>query len=165
MNITDFAKSRLVQPQTVRHYLKEHPEINKYTQKNGRSVELLPEAIKLLGEKYPLPKPTAEILKGVSQEEYRELMQKLDAKNDYIIHLQEQLSELSKLHYLIEANTKEIARLEQENRQIEKQMQDIQTEKELLQQKLSDQTEEKQEALAEVERLKGRTLWERIRNK
>jgi len=162
MNISDFAKKRGIAPQVISKYIYRHPEIQEHIQKNGRSVELLPEAISLLEKVYPEP---VEVIRDLSLARENELLQKLEESQEKVISLQERIESLLTIQYQIETKETEMKRLEAENRKIDDRLNEIEAEKEKLKESLEDQTEQTKEALAEVERLKGRTLWERIRNK
>ena len=121
MNISEFAESRGIKPETVRRYLANHIEIRQYTEKKGRSVELLPDAVALLNKIYPFPDPV-EVVSGVPKDEYIRMMQKLEESQEKVISLQERLESLLKIQYQIESSEKEIARLEDANRTIEERL-------------------------------------------
>lgn len=72
MNISDFARSRSVDPQAVSRYILRHPELQKLTTRVGKTVELTPEAERLLDEVYPLPQPV-QVIQGIPAEEYEAL--------------------------------------------------------------------------------------------
>lgn len=115
MNISDFARARNVEPQTVSRYIKRHPEIEKLTIKNGKKVELTAEAEELLDEIYPLPRPV-EIVQGVPEKEHRELLNKYAQAQEIIIKLQEErvlqaekLAKLEATQALLEDKEKQLA--------------------------------------------------------
>lgn len=162
MNISDFAKKRGLAPQVISKYIYRHPEIQEHIRKEGRTVELLPEAVAMLEKVYPEP---VEVIRDLSLAKENELLRKLEESQNKVIALQERIESLSIIQYQIETKETEIKRLEAENKQIDDRLIEIQAEKEKLKESLEDQTEQTKEALAEVERLKGRNLWERIRNK
>ena len=172
MNITEFARQRGVEPQTVRHYINEHAEIKKHTTKNGKSVELLAEAEKLLDQKYPLPKPI-EII------EDKESRQKLIQAQELIVQLQqkqlelmERIADQSTAIAKAEAQTILLEDKERQLQERDKQIKELgqrlnEKEYELSEQRseLEEEKEQKLEAVQEVERLKNRGLWDRIMNK
>ena len=137
MTITEFARLRGKEPQAISRYLKRHPEVNQYTHKKGKTVELLPEAERLLDKVYPLPKPIEIIEDTESRKELIEA-QKL------IIKLQQRLEEQAALVAKAEAVK---LLLEDKERQ------------------LTEAKAQKEEAEKEIDRLLKRSLWERIRNK
>ena len=94
MNISEFARSRGEEPQTVRHYINDHPEIKKHTRKNGKSVELDEEAIELLDKVYPLPRPV-QLVNGVDPDEHKAVMDELKNAHKTIIGLQSKITDYS----------------------------------------------------------------------
>lgn len=90
MNITEFAESRNQQPQTISRYMSRHSEFEGHTTKNGKMVELDEEALKMLDEVYPLPKPI-QIINGIPEEEH---LKALADKDEKIQKLQEAFIEL-----------------------------------------------------------------------
>ena len=137
MTITEFARLRGKEPQAISRYLKRHPEVNQFTHKKGKTVELLPEAERLLDKVYPLPRPV-EIVEDT--ESRKELIQ----TQRLVIQLQQRLEEQAAL--IAKAEAVKLL-LEDKEKQLEEEK--ARTEK----------------AEKEIERLKNRTLWERIRNK
>ena len=100
MTITEFAESHNLQSQTVSRYISRHPELFEgHTQAKGKNVILDAAAIKLLEEKYPVPKPI-EIVNGIPKEQhYAALLEKeteIKKLQAAIIDLQRELQESNK---------------------------------------------------------------------
>lgn len=150
MNISDFARERNIEPQAVTRYINRHPEIKKHTSKVGRSVDLHPEALQILEEVYPLPKPV-QIIQGVDPEEYNRVQRELEL-----------------LHQKYESSLEKIALLQSERVEDQRKIAQMDAQRLLLEDKEKQLREEKERAdIAEqrVDDLKNRSLWERIRNK
>lgn len=163
MNISDFAKQRNIEPQAVSRYISRHPEIKEHTKKDGKMVELLPEAERLLDEVYPLPKPV-HVVQGVPQEEYEAVLKKLAQQQEIIIKLQQeriedqkQIAKAEATQLLLEDKERQLNDLREQREQSL-----IQIEEEKERTRAADQRAE--DAQKEIERLKNRSLWERIRN-
>ncbi len=150
MNISEFARSRGEEPQTVRHYINDHPEIKKHTRKNGKSVELDDEAIELLDKVYPLPRPV-QMLNGVDPEEHKAVMDKLASAQEHIIKLQDKMMEDQKL--IAQAEAQQLL-LEDKNSQLEAARSEVEI-----------KDTEIKDLRAELERLKNRSFLDRLFNK
>ena len=118
MNITEFAKSRNLKPQTVYRYISRHPEYEKHTSKNGKEVVLDSTALNMLEKKYPVPKPI-ELIQGVPQEEYINVLTKLKEAQKVVgelqnrlLEAQEQIATAKATELLLEDKTKRISDLE-----------------------------------------------------
>lgn len=92
MTITEFAKSRNIEPQAVSRYLNRHEELKKQCQKEGKNLLLTDDVLRVLDEKYPIPKPTI-IMNGVPEEEHRDALEKLLRAQELIIQLQNELTD------------------------------------------------------------------------
>ena len=77
VTITEFAKSRNQQPQTISRYISRHSEFEGHTKKIGKAVAFDEVALRLLEKVYPLPQP---VITGVPKEEYLEAMAEKNAK-------------------------------------------------------------------------------------
>ena len=125
MTITEFARTRNEQTNTVSKYIREHPEMFEgHIKSKGKEKHLDNTALELLDKKYPLPKPV-QIIQGVPQEEHfraiterDEQIQKLQA---VIIELQQHISdanlELGELRgktMLLESKNEEIENLKEQ---------------------------------------------------
>lgn len=143
MTITEFADSRGVDRQTVRVYIKRHPEIRKNTHTEGRQIVLEEDAIALLDRAYPPPKPVT-ILQGVSHEEHEKLLMRCADLQQQLFRIQTErleeqksIAEMSGRMMLLEDKTRRL-----------------------------DEVTAQMEALKEEnERLKNRSLLKRILNK
>ena len=98
MTITEFARSREQQPQTISRYINRHADLFKgHTKKTGKTVELDAAAVELLDKVYPLPKPVT-LIQGVPEEEHLRVLQKKDAQiqalQQKLIEMQEKCSSL-----------------------------------------------------------------------
>ncbi len=140
MNISEFARARAVEPQTVRHYINSHADIKKYTSKVGKEVELSAQAIEMLDKIYPMPKPV-QIIQGISQEEYdairsdyevmlkkaQMLAEQLAAANDKIAQIQtervdeqKEIADLKGKQFLLEDKEKQLAEANKKVESVEK---------------------------------------------
>ena len=136
MKISEFVQGRGVEKQAVYRYINRHPELLEKCTKCGKELELSPEVVAELEEKYPLAKPVV-IINGLSQEEERELREKLQRTQEMLVAMQNelvntklQLAEKEKAEFLLELKEEKI-----------------------------------EELTKEVETMKKRSLWERIINK
>lgn len=127
MTITEFAKSRNQQPQTISRYISRHEEFEGHTKKVGKNVELDDIAIAYLDEVYPLPKPV-HVINGVPQEEYdelrtkyEELLEKARELDKYLLDYEKQKADIKIAQARIEAeNSAQKLLLEDKQEQIEK---------------------------------------------
>lgn len=108
MTITEFAKGRDVEPQTVSRYIARHTEVFKgHVSKKGKVQELDEKALEILEKKYPLPKPVT-VLKGVPEAEHYEALAEKDRQiqrlQEYVIELQKQQNETIKALATAEAS-------------------------------------------------------------
>lgn len=137
LNISEFLKGREVKPNTLSNYIARHPELFEgHVKREGKNTFLDDEAVRILEEKYPLAKPVV-IINGLSQEEERELREKLQRTQEMLVAMQNelvntklQLAEKEKAEFLLELKEEKI-----------------------------------EELTKEVETMKKRNLWERIINK
>lgn len=136
MKISEFIQGRNVEKQSVYRYLKRHDELMSKCQKDGKELELPPDVVAELEKQYPLAKPVV-IINGLSQEEERELREKLQRTQEMLVAMQNelvntklQLAEKEKAEFLLELKEEKI-----------------------------------EELTKEVETMKKRNLWERIINK
>lgn len=157
MNISEFARSRGIEPQTVRHYVNDHEDIKKHTKKVGKTVELSDEAIELLDKIYPLPRPV-QLVNGVDPDEHKAVQDKLTAAQEFIIKLQNKMMEDQKLLAQAEAQKQLL-----EDK--EAQLNAAKVEGEKKDTKIEEQIRQLEELKKENERLKNRSLFERIFNK
>ncbi len=86
--ITDFARERNVEPDTVTTYIRRHPEIQKFIITKGKksAIDTLSDGYQMLEEQYPYPKPIQVV-------EDTESQKKLIKAQELIIQLQERLQE------------------------------------------------------------------------
>ena len=157
MNISEFARSRGIEPQTVRHYVNDHEDIKKHTKKVGKTVELSDEAIELLDKIYPLPRPV-QLVNGVDPDEHKAVQDKLTAAQDFIIKLQNKMMEDQKLLAQAEAQKQLL-----EDK--EAQLNAAKVEGEKKDTEIEEQKKKIEELKNENERLRNRSLIERIFNK
>ena len=140
MTIAEFAEVHGVDAQTVRIYLKRHPEIRKHTHMDGRIIVLETEALEKLDKAYPLPKPVT-VIKGIPHEEHERVLKELAAVS----------------RRLAEAQT---ARIEDQQKLTEVQSRALMLEDR--ERRISDRISELEE---EIRQLRNRSLWDRILNK
>ena len=96
MNITEYATKHNQQPQTIKRYIDRHPQLfGGHTQKLGKSIILDDDAISLLDQKYPVPKPV-QIIQGIPMEEHLSVLSEKDNEiqrlQTTIINLQQALN-------------------------------------------------------------------------
>ena len=148
MNITEFAESRNVKSTTVYQYIQRHKETFKdHTKKIGNTAELDDEALGILDKVYPLPKPV-QVIEGIPEAEHlREIAEKdkeiqalqqkiIDMQRDYM-EIKEQIGIQEGKLYLLDAKIEENQVVRAENEQLK----------------------------ADLERIRSRSLFERILNK
>lgn len=92
MTITEFARSRNEQVNTVSKYIREHPEFEGHIKQKGKQKILDDKALELLDVKYPLPKPVT-IINGIPEDEHYKALQE---KDEQIQKLQQAIIELQK---------------------------------------------------------------------
>lgn len=90
MTITEFARSRDLQVNTVSKYIREHQEFTGHVRSVGKSRLLDDTALEMLDKKYPLPKPV-QIVQGIPEEEH---LSALSAKDEQIQALQQIIIDL-----------------------------------------------------------------------
>ena len=154
MNISEFAEERGRKTGTVSKYIREHPkEFEGHVTQAGKSIILDEIAVSILDAKYPMPKPVT-IIGGIPKEEHYHVVQEKDRE---IQKLQQQLialqNESSKMQYRLG----QLELLEDLTQQKDEQLQ-------AKQQELNEASIALKEKEAEIERLKNRSLWQRIRN-
>lgn len=157
MNISEFARSRGVEPQTVRHYVNDHEDIKKHTKKVGKTVELSDEAIELLDKVYPLPRPV-QLVNGVDPDEHKAVQDKLTAAQEFIIKLQNKMMEDQKLLAQAEAQKQLL-----EDK--EAQLNAAKVEGEKKDTEIDDLKKANEDLRVELERLKNRSFFDRLFNK
>lgn len=119
ITIAEFAKSRNVDRDTVNAFIRNHSEIKKQTQKQGKNIVIDTEceAFALLDKQYPLPTPVQII-------EDTESRQKLIKAQELIIQLQskllEQAEQIAKAGASLEDKQKQVALIEAENAELKK---------------------------------------------
>ena len=138
MNIKEFAQGRGVDPQAVSRYIARHSdEFDGLITRDGKSSVLSDEAIEILDDVYPLPRPVEVVVDHVSRE-------KLVQAQDQIIRLQKQLMDQTALiadskynKLLLEQRNDEIARKEKEISQLDDTLQQKDDEIRRLQEQLA----------------------------
>lgn len=104
MILSDFLKGRDVRINAVSNYISRNPELfNGHVTRQGKNTILDDEAIRILDEKYPFPKPNI-IINGLDPEAERELREKLQKAQELIIKLQNDLTDQKILNAEYEAN-------------------------------------------------------------
>lgn len=147
MTITEFAKSRSIEPQAVSRYLNRHEELKKQCRKEGKNLVLTDDVLRVLDEKYPIPKPTI-IMNGVPEEEHRDALEKLLRAQELIIQLQNELTDQKLLQAENEAHR---ALLEDRERRAEEDAKEAK--------------EKVAELTAELEKEKAKTWWQKLTGK
>lgn len=139
-----FAEERNEKPDTIRKYInRRKDEFEGHIRIIGKQMELDEVAVKLLEEKYPLPKPI-EIVQGVNPDDYMEVLEQLNKAKDLVIQLQKELQ--TKTEQIAAAEAVKVLLEDREGQ-------------------LREMKEKQTEMDAELKRLRSRNLWERIWNK
>lgn len=149
MTITEFAKSRNIEPQAVSRYIGRHEEFEGHISvnpKNGKEKILDDIAIELLDKKYPLPKPI-EVIEGVEPKEYQKVVNSMLELQELNNKMQEQLLDAQEL---IAGATAQKLMLEDRDRQIQELKAEIEKSKE----ELSKGSEEIMKTKIELEQIK-----------
>lgn len=175
MTVKQFAEQRGIESGTVYVYISRHPEIKSHTFKQGKAMELDDEALRILSEQYPLPKPV-QVVNGIPKEEHdallkenEELLKKYNAVLEQVARIQtERLEERKKL---VEAENR-LQILEDRSQKAKNNEQQLledkaQAESELKvwRKQAEDEKAAREAAEAELHRIRSRGLWARIRNK
>lgn len=95
VNISDFAVSRGVDRDTVTAYIRNHPEIQACTTRNGKNlaIDLDSTGYALLEKQYPLPQLIQVVQDEELKERVHELQERLLQSQQTIITLQSKLNE------------------------------------------------------------------------
>lgn len=122
MNIGEFAEARGIKADTVRKYISNHKkDFDGHTHIQDKKLVIDEEAQSILDKVYPMPKPV-QVIKGVPEEEHREVLDKVIKLQDEIIKLNMALSQLqlesSTREYLIEQKETEKTKLTEEIEQL-----------------------------------------------
>lgn len=138
MTITEFAKERQVNPTVVNNYIHSHKEeLSGHMEKKGKYVFLDDWAIEFLGKRYPVPAPVPVIVDTESREKYLQALEEISQLKDRIIELEADKAKAQATALLLAEKSSE---LEAERQKVT-------------------------ELTTEAERLRSRSLWQRIRNK
>lgn len=86
ITISEFAKKRNIDKDTVNAWIRKHPDINSCCtiQNKEKTIDITSTAYKVLEKKYPLPKPI-EVVEDI------ETRKKLVQAQEYIVQLQKKL--------------------------------------------------------------------------
>lgn len=148
MILSDFLKGRNAKINAVSNYISRNPELFAgHVERKGKYTYLDDDAIRNLEKKYPLAKPV-EVINGVPEDEHRQVLAELADTQKKLIRLQEDFmqaktdlietkSEYMEIKLLETAKNAEISNLQENNAYL----------------------------LKELEKMRNRTLWERIRNR
>lgn len=148
MIITEFLQGRNVERQAITRYISRHPELFKnHTKKVGKDIELDDVAMQYLEEKYPLLQPV-QVVNGVDLEEYQRVLNELNAKNNIIIQMQQEMNDV-KLKLVEETSQRLFLAEKNENKD----------------KTIAEQEKSLESANNEILRLKNRNLIDRILNK
>lgn len=166
VTVYEFCTSRHLQTQRVLKYIKRNADLFEgHAVKVGKTTELDDEALRLLNEQYPLPPEVAVIPNS-------ELQQQLTAATDYIIKLQQELiqkeQQLAKAQLdalMLEDRTTQLLEARATNADLQTACNGLQREIGELTAQLEAAEKAAQAASEEAERLRSRSLLERILNK
>lgn len=165
MTILEFCEHRKVQASTVAMYIKRNPDLFEgHTSKKGKHTELDAEALEILNEKYPMP---PEIVLAPNAE----LVAELDRYKDLVIALQQEAIQREKLLAKAELDKqlleeREVLLIEAKSAVADLQGQNADLHEEIgsLKAQLAAAEEKASKASQEAEKLRSRSLWQRIFN-
>lgn len=151
MNLADFASQHNVQRDAVAQYIRRHPEeFRGHTSNQGKKLILDEVAIELLEKKYPL-RPIEVVEDVATLRELAEAHKALAAANAKLAELQGHAAALEATKILLEDREQQLVAEREARAAAEKEILRLSTENAV--------------AAAEVERLKNRGLFDRIRNR
>lgn len=165
MTVLDFCTQRNLQTQTVLKYIQRNPELFEgHTSKKGQQMEIDDAAFCVLDEKYPIP---PEIIPAPNME----LLAELDRAKNRIIQLQEEALVQEKLLAKAELDKRMLEERSIQLLEAKSSCADLQTQNSSLHEEIGSlkaQLEvaqmEASRASEEAERLRSRSLWQRIFN-
>lgn len=162
MILSEFLKGRDVKINAVSNYISRNPDkFEGHIKREGKNTILDDEAVRILEEKYPYPKPIT-IFNGVPEEEHMKVLEDLLQAKSAIIMLQNELTDQKLINAQNEAN---MMLLEDKKEYLEQRMQEREQEQQNLKKELSEQEQENRKMKEEIERLRNRKLFDRIFNK
>lgn len=179
MKISEFVIGRDVEKQAVYRYINRHEELLSKCSKEGKELEMPMEVVKELEKQYPLQKPIT-IINGLEPEKERELREELADALKKLTWSENQRAGLEKIlgeqKGLIESNEAkmlaletqkdaEISVLEIKNEHLQYRMQEQEQEQARTKTELLEQEKENRKLREEIERLRNRSLFDRIFNK
>lgn len=145
VNIKQFAQLHNQNQRTIIMYIKRHEKIFEgHITKIGNSKYLDNEAITILENQYPLPKPIPVIENIETQKKYVSSLEKINYLQDRISDLQKQIQESKTLKLLLENSQKQTQKLSDE----------------LISLRVKMESQEEK-----YNKLKNRNLWERLLNR
>lgn len=165
MTILEFCENRRIQTSTVSMYIRRNPELFEgHISKSGQHMEIDDEAYSILDNKYPIP---ADIIPSPNAE----LVAELDRARQYIIQLQQQVIEnnntlaLAERHqFLLEEAKSNVADLQDRNSYLIEEVGSLKAQLAAAEEKASRAEQEAARASQEAEKLRSRSLWQRIFN-
>lgn len=176
LKISDFAKSRNVNYDTVRRYIKRNPDIFKDHIGKANNIELDDEALKILDEKYPLPSPV-EVIQDTERvnhlmERLADLQEKLIFALEQNALLQQENAELRLIQYkqeLLEddlhGKEKELSYLREEKESWIKTFKSDEEEIRDLESRLEGAREKERQLEEELKKEKEKTWWDKLRGR
>ena len=172
MTILEFCENRKVQASTVSMYIRRNPELFEgHTTKNGQQTEIDEEAFAILDQKYPIP---ADIIPSPDAE----LVKELDRYKQWVMALQQQIIEnnntlalAEKSQYLLEERSSQLEEakavcddLQSRNGYLLEEVGSLKAQLAAAEEKASRASQEAARASQEAEKLRSRSLWQRIFN-
>lgn len=146
--LTLFAEQRNEKPDTIRKYINRHmEEFEGHFEINGKQMELDEVAVELLEQKYPLPRPV-QVVNGVDPDEYADALKKISQLQEAVIKLQQARQE--DLQKLAAAEATQILLEDKEEALRE------------LKEEYGAERKKREEAEAQISKLKNRNLVERL---
>lgn len=160
ITISEFAKERNVDRVAVNAWIRNHPEVDKACQKQGKEkiINTLTDEYKALEKQYPLPKPVEVIEDTESRKKLIQAQELIIQMQDKLLDAQQKIAAAEATKLLLEDKEQQLGKAEQ---QIDKQQKAIEQEREAndkLRQELED-------AKARINELEHRSFWQRLFNK
>lgn len=125
IKLTDFAKERDLNPNTVSHYINRHPEIKEHTkadETNYNALYLDDEAVRLLNKKYKI---STEIITN------SELLERVESTNDMVMALAKRVLELTEEREVVMTKAIESKELEVKVERLTEEVEKLRAEKEI----------------------------------
>ena len=173
MKMTDFARERGVNRDTITQYIRRNDELFKgHTEVKGKSLYIDEVALDILDKKYPLHKPVELIEDIETIKELSETRMKLVEASKMIINLQNKITEQSLLiakaeaiQMLLEDKTKELERIENMLEKAETRVEKAETRAEMAEEQKTAADDEIAALRKELEVERNKSWWDKLRGR